>query len=113
MKKLILTITCVLSLFVIVNAQSKEPAIQGKVYDGNNMSMNAASVSLLNAKDSSLLKLSISDSAGIYKFGEIPAGTYLLSATAVGFGKVYSSSIEYKSSPLKLEPLVLSNKASD
>jgi iron complex outermembrane receptor protein len=113
MKKSLLTITCFFSLLAIASAQTQAPSIQGKVYDNNKVAMNSASVSLLNAKDSSVLKLSISDSAGNYRFGEIPVGKYLLSATAVGFGKKYSAPIEYKSSPLLLEPITLSNKASD
>ncbi|HSB93782.1 MAG TPA: TonB-dependent receptor, partial [Flavitalea sp.] len=113
MKQLLLTITYLILSLSVTIAQTTQPSIQGKVIDRNKAPLTAASVSLLRATDSSVLKVSSSDSAGIYRFGEIPAGSYLISATAVGFSTFHSARIDYKSIPVEVETISLSNKASD
>jgi iron complex outermembrane recepter protein len=113
MKKLILTITCLFTLAFNLIAQTQEPAIHGKIQDKSNSPVNGASVSLLFAKDSSLAKLAISDSNGVYRFGNITPGTYLLAATAVGYRKIFSAPIEYKVDQVQVQPISLTNKTAD
>ena len=51
----------------------------------------AATVSLLRAKDSSVVKLSTSNTTGVFIFEKIPYGNYIISVTAVGHQKAFSA----------------------
>lgn len=57
-----------------------------------------ATVSLLRAKDSATIKLSVVNKEGGYVFENIADGKYLISVTAVGYQKNYSS-------PIVVDPL--------
>ena len=59
----------------------------GKPADG-------ATVSLLRAKDSAILKLTSVNKEGVYLFENVADGKYLLSVTAVGHRKSFSKPIE-------------------
>ena len=64
--------------------------IRGKVADESHQAVPFATVTLLKAKDSSLVKGDISDQEGNYDFTEIPNGKYLVSASVIGMIKTYS-----------------------
>ncbi|MCG2615173.1 TonB-dependent receptor [Terrimonas sp. NA20] len=53
-----------------------------------------ATISLLRAKDSAVVKLSTTNNQGSYVFENIAGGHYLISATAVGHLKAWSGKIE-------------------
>jgi iron complex outermembrane recepter protein len=55
---------------------------------------DGATVSLLRAKDSAVIKLSAANKEGYYSFENVADGNYLLSVTAAGHRKSYSSKIE-------------------
>lgn len=68
--------------------------ISGSIKDGGNQKIiDAASVSLLKAKDSSLVKVAVTDKDGNFSFENIKDGSYLVLATSVGHTKTYSSKI--------------------
>ena len=92
----LLLITALASLTNMVNAQSKPGKISGKVIDGSHKTIEAATISLLNAKDSSVVKYSVADKTGSYQFEEIPAGQYMVSVSAVGHTKGFSEKVEVK-----------------
>ena len=56
--------------------------------------LEGATVSLLRAKDSATVKLSLASKEGIFAFDKIADGKYLVSITAVGHQKKISSLIE-------------------
>lgn len=58
---------------------------------------DGATISLLRAKDSATVKLSAANKEGLYVFENIADGKYLLSITAVGHQKAWSSLIELSS----------------
>src|SRR5436305_8923273 len=76
--------------------------VWGSIADAEGKPVSAATVSLLKSKDSSLVKLALSDKAGVYEFLDIHEGKYLLSFSSVGFGKKFSSGFEVKGSDLEL-----------
>ena len=59
-------------------------------------------VSLVHAKDSSLVKVAITDKSGEFEFINIHDGNYLLAATSVGFAKVYSAGIQISGADIKM-----------
>lgn len=68
-----------------VSGAVKAPA--GKPAEG-------ATVSLLRAKDSSVVKLAATAKDGTYSFKQVAYGAYLIAATSVGHGKVYAPAFQ-------------------
>jgi len=65
--------------------------VSGSIKDGGNQkTIDAASVSLLKAADSSLVKVAVADAAGNFSFDNVKDGNYLVLATSVGHAKIYS-----------------------
>ncbi|MBI3717941.1 MAG: outer membrane beta-barrel protein [Sphingobacteriales bacterium] len=63
----------------------------------NEKAVMSATVSLHKLKDSSVAKLAITDKQGEFEFDKIADGKYFVSVSAVGFKKVYSSSVDINS----------------
>ena len=67
--------------------------VSGSIKDGGNQKIiDAASVSLLRAKDSSLVKVAVTDKDGNFSFENLKDGSYLVLATSIGHSKSYSTS---------------------
>ncbi len=67
--------------------------ISGAIKDGGNQKIiDAATISLLKGKDSSLVKVALTDKEGNFVFENIKDGAYLLLASSIGHSKVYSNS---------------------
>lgn len=95
MKKIIPILLLVFSTLSVSGfAQSIKGKINGTVTDGNTKTIESANITLLRAKDSSLVKISTSDKAGSYSFENIAAGKYLVSISAVAHQTVYSDIVE-------------------
>ena len=68
--------------------------ISGSIKDGGNQKIiDAASVSLLKAKDSALVKVAVTDKDGNFAFENTKEGSYLVLATSIGHSKTYSSPV--------------------
>ena len=68
--------------------------VSGSIKDGGNQKIiDAASVSLLKAKDSVLVKVAITDKAGNFSFENVKDGDYLVLATSISHVKTYSSTV--------------------
>jgi iron complex outermembrane recepter protein len=69
--------------------------VSGSIKDGGNQKViDAATISLLKAKDSSLVKATYSEKDGSFRFENVKEGKYLVLATSVGHTKAYSRPIE-------------------
>jgi iron complex outermembrane recepter protein len=80
-----------LSLVVLAtSAQDKTGKISGVIQDGSGKALQSISVSLLLAKDSSLVKMAVTGKDGKYEFENIGQGNYFVSATSVGYEKNFS-----------------------
>ncbi|MGC4104208.1 TonB-dependent receptor [Ferruginibacter sp.] len=65
--------------------------VTGSIKDGGQQKIiDAASVSLLKAKDSSLVKVAVTDKEGNFTIDNVKEGAYLVLATSVGHSKTYS-----------------------
>ena len=65
--------------------------INGSIKDGGNQKIiDAASISLLQSTDSTLVKTALTDKAGNFSFDEVKEGKYLVMATSVGHASSYS-----------------------
>lgn len=67
-----------------------QSSIRGLVTNRNEQPLSGVSVLLLKAKDSALVKGSVTANEGLYVFEQLPAGDYLISASYVGYKDVHS-----------------------
>ncbi|MGB4773654.1 MAG: TonB-dependent receptor [Daejeonella sp.] len=108
---LILFATVLLLNSTTLFAQAKIPGskISGKVVDQQQKTIDYATISLLKAKDSTLVKTSVTDLSGDYSFENVLAGNYLVSASMVGYKKIFSNFFTLNDSIpiIKLDPLQL------
>lgn len=93
MKKL--TLLGVFLCFVMnhLMAQTKPGKVIGAVNDNDGKAIPSATVSLLRAKDSTMVKMAVSDKKGMYEFVGIDTGSFLVSVTAVGYDKGMSAGV--------------------
>ncbi len=71
-------------------AQQIAGRIVGTVTTDNQKSIEAATITLLNYKDSSLVKMSVSDQSGTFTFENISEGNYIVQVSAVGYESRFS-----------------------
>src|ERR1700704_4478098 len=102
-----------LMVFGSIFSQNKIGKISGTVQDGNQKTLQSATVSLHRAKDSSLVKFTVSNKAGEYEFENITAGKYLVSASSIGYDKSFSESFEITASDpiVKMKSLQMQESA--
>src|SRR5438046_186141 len=84
------------ALFLTVNiiAFAQTGKISGNIVDGGDQKIiDAATISLLKAKDSSLVKLSLTDNDGNFLFENLKNGNYVVMASSIGHRKVYSPAV--------------------
>lgn len=96
-------------------AQIKMGSIKGIITDKSKKEISAASVSLLTAKDSALLKIVVSDKSGKYGFDSVVTGKYLLLVSSIGYSTLYSPEIEIDADrlTLQLDPIILEAQSKD
>lgn len=106
---ILLTVSCISS------AQNRTAKLNGKVGATNQPAVSAATITLLKAKDSSVVKMSVSDQEGRYSFDNPPQGRYLVVVSAVGYEKQYSApfTISPDSTHSELAPIMLSPRSSN
>ncbi|MDF2189594.1 outer membrane beta-barrel protein [Paraflavitalea sp. CAU 1676] len=94
MKKVVqlMLISSMIMLPVCLLAQARLSMI-GSVLDKNKRPVSAATVNLLQAKDSVLSKVALTGEDGTFQLENIKPGTYRLSVTAVGFAGYLSDSM--------------------
>ncbi len=90
--------------FTVVFAQT---TLNGAIRDGTGKPLPFASVSLLNARDSSVAKGTTSDQQGTYAFENVRAGHYIVRATAVGHQKGHSTLLDVTARPADVPTLTL------
>jgi len=98
MRKILTMLTVALSALTLTSqAQTKTGKITGTVIDGNTKTIESATITLLKAADSTVVKISVADKTGKYVFEAIPDGKYLVSISAVGHAKGFSELVEINS----------------
>ena len=64
--------------------------VSGSLLDEQDKPLGFATASLLNAKDSTIVKGTLSNEAGVYVFDHLKTGSYLVKVTSVGYQKAVS-----------------------
>ncbi len=70
----------------------------GAVADENKNPVESASVWLLQAADSTLIKIEVCDQAGVFRFNGLKAGRYLIRITSLGYQPYYYGPFQFISS---------------
>ena len=83
-------------------AQSKIGKVTGNVSNGQKP-LEAATVSVLNAKDSSLVKMAVTDKAGHFEVENLAEGKYLVLVSSVSYQNTYSSIFELHAQKVSFE----------
>jgi iron complex outermembrane recepter protein len=83
-----------MALGFFANAQTNGGTISALVTSDKQLPLENASVELLRSKDTSLVKVAITNKQGIAEFNNVKPGTYLMRASEVGHARNYSQSIE-------------------
>lgn len=92
-------------------AQTTGGKIVGTVSTADQKPIEAATISLLKATDSSEVKISVSDQAGKFQFEDIPLGKYLVLVTAIGHQRAYlAAELSSARYPLQLAPIELADR---
>ncbi len=92
-----------LALFLVNQAQTNNGAISGHVADGNQKLVESATISLLQAKDSSVVKIAAANAAGNFNFESVAAGRYLVAVSAVAHRKAFSDIFELNATNISVE----------
>ncbi|MEP7323105.1 MAG: outer membrane beta-barrel family protein [Saprospiraceae bacterium] len=103
--KNIFTCLILLNLFpVVIQAQG----ISGVVRDHEEKAMEYVMVSLLKSKDSTIIKMEMTNEKGAYQFKQLPAGDYMIKGTNLGYQPVFTSVFNWNNMDLKIPDLKFS-----
>ncbi len=105
-KLIFLFLTAVVFYGFGANGQAKTVNISGKVRDEKGQPVGYATITLLKASDSSLVKGVITDDKGGYAFAGVRPGKYLVAASMIGMLKSFSPVFEAQEDKV-LQPLTL------
>lgn len=85
----------ILTSLVLLASAASAQQVTGNVVDQQGKPLPNATVSLLNTKDSSVVKLGASNTEGHYSFNGIKQGNYLVLSSHVGYAPVYSAGFAF------------------
>jgi len=97
MRKFLTLLIAILTLSFSSHAQKSLGKVSGQVIDGNTKTIEAATITLLRAKDSTVAKISAANKDGNFVFENVSEGKYFVSITAVGHTKGLSELFEITS----------------
>ncbi|MCG2615495.1 TonB-dependent receptor family protein [Terrimonas sp. NA20] len=101
----------ILSLLLLSGSAAFSQQINGRVQDQQNAPAGAATISLLRAKDSAVIKMEITKEEGGYQFGGIATGQYLVKATLAGHTPAFSEKFTLDSTGSVTLPLLVIKKS--
>ncbi|HEY0067658.1 MAG TPA: TonB-dependent receptor, partial [Flavisolibacter sp.] len=98
---------------LLLSAGIHAQQVTGSVSDNNGKALNGATISLLNAKDSSIAKLAASKDEGRYTITGVQPGRYLVSASYVGHVPRYSAPFEVSTADVTVPTLLMDKATGD
>ncbi len=92
MRKMILL--SILAVITLISNSWAQGRVNGTVIDGNAKTLASATITLVNAADSAVVKMSVANKEGVYQFETVPFGRYMVSISAVDHSKEFSEIFE-------------------
>lgn len=102
-----------LGAFFLISLVTNAQQITGSVKDDQGKGLEKATVSLLNAKDSSVVKLVVSGENGKYSISAPQAGRYLVNATYVSYSTSWSQPFEVAGSGVTVPDLAIAKASAN
>lgn len=87
--------------------------ITGTVKDDQGATLNASTVTLLKATDSSVIKLAVTKNDGQFVFNGLDQGGYRISITHVGYGRLVSEVFQFTGTDVNLGALTLTKNSAN
>lgn len=87
MRKFMATIAVLFNLALVAQAQFRNGKVNGTIRDGSQKNLQAATISLVKAADSSSVKFSVANKNGEYEFVNVAEGRYRIMVTSVSYEK--------------------------
>ncbi len=109
MKKQINYLTVILLLTLLSSFQLKAQKITGTVNDATQKPQEFASVMLMKAQDSTLIKGAITDEKGQFEIESSPNGKYYINVSVVGFKNYSSKAFDYQGGNYAIETIQLAS----
>lgn len=85
-----LFLLCAITMYSLSFAQEQKNIISGTVTGDKNTRLDAATVLLLNAKDSALVRTVVSNKEGLFEIANVSDGAYLLKVSAAGYKEEFT-----------------------
>ena len=87
--------------------------ISGNIMDDKGQALEAVTVALLNAADSSRIKETVTNKAGHFGFSDVAVGKYLVLASYVGFDRAYSQPVQLLAGQGRVVPSLVMKSAAN
>jgi iron complex outermembrane recepter protein len=87
--------------------------VSGNIKDAQGTALKGATISLLAAKDSAMVKLAVSKDNGTYTFTSITAGKYLVKASFTEYQPAFSAPFEVGTAATNIADITLTKAASN
>lgn len=101
------SICSVLSILILWGTAAEAQQVQGKLLQPDGSPAGFATVMLRAAKDSALVKGTLSDEQGVYQFSNVANGNYFIQADLIGSGKKSTPPFLLEQNTLNIETLTL------
>lgn len=104
------------ALVISAHAQTPTGKISGQVGESGNplqTAVQAATISLLKARDSAVVKIAVTDKSGHYEFGNVVTGQYLLQVSAIGHVKQFTPVFEVTGQGVEIAPVALEKESKE
>lgn len=105
------TLTLLLAIQLIVITANAQ--VSGQINDEQSKPVKGATVSLVKATDSALVKLAATNADGAFAFNGIKEGSYRIKATFVGYRPVFSAPFSYSTAEVKLPAMAMNKLSGD
>lgn len=105
--------TLFLLLFVACVGIANAQTISGVAKDADGAPLNGATVALVKAKDTAVVKLAIAGGNGSYSFNGIQQGDYRIMVSNVGYNAALSPSFTVASTDVTVPPFPITKAAAD
>jgi len=111
MKYIYLVLLTISVSFVLnfANAQAPAAKISGRVLDEDKKPIDGATIILLAAKDSAVVKTMLANTDGTFVFQNLKDATYIIKATYVGYKNYKSNAVVINGLPVALADIILTS----
>lgn len=100
-------------LFAGMFALQANAQVSGTAKDAQGAAVKGATISLLKAKDSAIVKYAVTKEAGNYSFTGIAEGRYLVKASSVGYQAAYSAAFDAGTAAVTIPDIQLNKTSSE